>query len=638
MANQDISLDGWSTHILISDSEFLLPSTTLYPAEDLYPSGAQDLSLISTIVMGTMSLEELIVDSDVQFGQLYSTKFEVQVYGVDTDLSGKYIIVYQEKNGLATNIFSGIVDSCKQNRDGLDKTIVAYDIAYTISQTNIAPWWTSFWTNRQSATLKQCRDSMLDYLSIDYEDVVLPNDNITVHKNVDMTSMTFATMIKMMCELNCAFPHFSRSGILEFIICNTQGDPIELETLYEGQNSTFEEYTTDEITGIAFYDSAGELKRVVGDQTNVYPVSVNVFTYDMTTATIDSVGDVMLDYISDFTYKPADIKMIVGSLAYKLGDKVHTNQGTSYILQNSYSGVQLVEETMKCIGKKTLGEGTFPQSMESNVFILNEKISRVVADVEHFETTFADRLTADESTITQTASQVALKVSKGTVSSEISAEAGQITISSNRLVINSTNFQLAADGTITATDAILSGTLTTSKTYVGDTYETVIDDGAVTFKFNDDVIGYIQSSSDVSQSPSVPSVVTRVSDGGEIILAADSGSEMVQLKVGAFGRDLITLQNAYGGASIDLGEIGSTSDAIIIRGNDYVDLQSSGSGITCDGSDVTLTILGDLYIDSGQGGRIAGWTGVINGVSDGNGNYGDITVTNGIITDWSDWY
>lgn len=63
--------------------------------------------------------------------------------------------------------------------------------------------------------------------------------------------------------------------------------------------------------------------------------------------------------------------------------------------------------------------------------------------------------TAESSIITQTASLISTKVSKGSVSSEISQEAGQITIQSNRLVVDSTNFKLKSNG-----DAEFSGKIT----------------------------------------------------------------------------------------------------------------------------------------------------------------------------------
>ncbi len=80
--------------------------------------------------------------------------------------------------------------------------------------------------------------------------------------------------------------------------------------------------------------------------------------------------------------------------------------------------------------------------------------------------------------ITVNADNISLKVSKGSVSSEISAETGQVTIRSNRLVVDSTNFKLDSLGnatfsgnvtgaTVTGT-SISGGTITGTNIYGGD--------------------------------------------------------------------------------------------------------------------------------------------------------------------------
>ena len=71
------------------------------------------------------------------------------------------------------------------------------------------------------------------------------------------------------------------------------------------------------------------------------------------------------------------------------------------------------------------------------------------------------------SSIKINADNIKLKVSKGSVSSEISQEAGLITIKSNRLVIQSDNFKLTKDGKITATDGIFSGKITATEGQIG---------------------------------------------------------------------------------------------------------------------------------------------------------------------------
>lgn len=76
------------------------------------------------------------------------------------------------------------------------------------------------------------------------------------------------------------------------------------------------------------------------------------------------------------------------------------------------------------------------------------------------------------STIEQTAEQISSKVSKNDLISEINQSAEQITITGNRFVVNSTNFKLTADGTMTCKNATLSGDF---KTYVGNILATEIN-------------------------------------------------------------------------------------------------------------------------------------------------------------------
>lgn len=62
-----------------------------------------------------------------------------------------------------------------------------------------------------------------------------------------------------------------------------------------------------------------------------------------------------------------------------------------------------------------------------------------------------------------TDSKIDMKVTKGTVSSEISLESGQVTISGNRLVVNSTNFKLDASGNATFSGNVKGAAITGSR-------------------------------------------------------------------------------------------------------------------------------------------------------------------------------
>lgn len=83
--------------------------------------------------------------------------------------------------------------------------------------------------------------------------------------------------------------------------------------------------------------------------------------------------------------------------------------------------------------------------------------------------TYATKTTTNQmqSQITQQAGQINSKVSKGNVSSEISQESNQITITGNRLVVNATNFALTAQGDLYTKDSFsMSNSITGERTGV----------------------------------------------------------------------------------------------------------------------------------------------------------------------------
>ena len=485
-----------------------------------------------------MKLDELIVDGeDLAFGNLYSSKFEVQVYGTvvidgqtvsvgDIDFYGKRIFVFQEDDGVFKRLFTGKVDSAKKNKDGHDKTLVAYDTAYTYNAQNIAEWWATYWSstalmynqgsldiavafysdatsgvetylnsiyaassynhryalniyngkvfyannnawtfnqtlsvgsgNKIKTTviegtstrtlyktpIKNLRESLLSYMGISYESVQLTNDFLCVSKDVDVTALTFGTFLRMICELNCCFPHFDRNNMLEFIVLDVE--------------STASRYDTAEITGIQFLNSDGEVKYVVGEKTNVYSVSQdNILILNFGTDDLTLAGNNMLEYISDLSYNPCDIKMIVGDLQYELGDRVTTEQGTHFVLQNSYSGAQFVEQEIRCEGSELVKESS--RTLDTSLLVLNQKIAKVVVSVEEFETEFTEYKTETDGTLSSLSSRITQN------SNSISAEVTRATTAEGSL---SSSIQLTADAiTAEVTRATTAeGTLSSSIT------------------------------------------------------------------------------------------------------------------------------------------------------------------------------
>lgn len=445
------------THILISD-EGLFPAEYIYPSDDLYPYDPS-MRQVSNIVAGSLKLDELISEKVPQFGQMFATKFECTVY-MEDDLSGKFIHVYQIVNGISRDVFAGKIDSCKLDKIGTDRKLIAYDLAYEKGKQNIAEWWERFWTGRTTATLKQVRESLLNSANIVYEQIELPNDNLQVTKTVSLTSCTMTAMLRMICELNYCFPHMGRDGLMQFIVLNTEPEEtIDIADMYEGTNSTFEDYVTSDITGVQFYDSGNELKYTYGTADNAYPVKENIFLYDKSTSVLQSIASEMMDYLSNFVYTPSTVKMIVGYMGLQLGYFVHTEKGDFYVMQNSYSGSQFFEQTIRAQGQELLYGGT--PNFDYDGTILSEKIARVRQTVEEFEVDYEDfkegtaanfQVTADSissevrraqqaesslsSQIQQTASSISLSVVNGSAESSIKLKIGETELSSATITMS----------------------------------------------------------------------------------------------------------------------------------------------------------------------------------------------------------
>lgn len=99
------------------------------------------------------------------------------------------------------------------------------------------------------------------------------------------------------------------------------------------------------------------------------------------------------------------------------------------------------------VSRATSAEGNLSSRITQNAESITSEVSRATSKEE----TLSSR-------ITQNAEQISLRVKKGDVSSEISIEPDSVTFSGNRLIVDSTNFKLDADGNATFTGDIQGAT------------------------------------------------------------------------------------------------------------------------------------------------------------------------------------
>lgn len=319
--------------------------------------------LTSGIASGSMSLDELLVQGNIALGECNANKLEVQIFGLN-DVSNKKIKVWQtDLDGEnLKNIFEGYVDSCKLDNLGYYRDIVAYDAIYYKGRLNVANWWTAFWLpdQKETATLKEIRESICDYLELTYDkDVTYFNDDFVVTQTATISNLSFANMLKMICELQCTFPNITRDGNIEFLTLPTIEEAIDISGLYEHESSTFETYTTELIDAVIIYGSGEEGVSSLDDDAkpnNAYTISGNIFTYDLEKDALKELAVNIFNKVSYISYQPADITMIQSNIDLHLGDLVKTDKGYSYVFANNLSGSLLVEQEIVAEGDQFLSE------------------------------------------------------------------------------------------------------------------------------------------------------------------------------------------------------------------------------------------------------------------------------------------
>ena len=341
--------------------------------------------LTTGIASGSMSLDELLVQGNISLGECNANKLEVQIFGLD-DVSNKKIKVWQtDLNGEnLKNIFEGYVDSCKLDNLGYYRDIVAYDAIYYKGRLNVANWWTAFWLPEQqeTATLKEIRESICDYLELTYDkSVTYFNDDFVVTQTVTISNLSFANMLKMICELQCTFPNITRDGHIEFLTLPTIEEAIDISGLYEHESSTFETYTTELIDAVIIYGSGEEGVSSLDDDVkpnNAYTISGNIFTYDLEKDALKALAVNIFNKISYISYQPADITMIQSNIDLHLGDLVKTDKGYSYVFANNLSGSLLVEQEIVAEGDQFLSE--VDEQYNADIQALRKKTEDLTGD------------------------------------------------------------------------------------------------------------------------------------------------------------------------------------------------------------------------------------------------------------------
>lgn len=273
-------------------------------------------------------------------------------------------------------------------------------------------------------------------------------------------------------------------------------------------SAKYEDYLVKSIDKLQINEKENDIGVIVGTGSNGYNIEGNFLVYGKGSDELRGIANNVFGKIKNLVYRPysADCK---GNPCLEVGNSIRFNTKyeliETYILKRTLKGIQALRDTisadgeeyrtkkvnsvhqdiLQLKGKSNVLERTIEETkstitdvekgLQSQITQNAESITAEVTRATQAEGSLSSKITqtaesitaevtrakgaeeAMSSRITQTADKIETKVSKGSVSSEISQEPDKVTLTANRLIVNSTGFNLDGNG-----NASFSGTITSS--------------------------------------------------------------------------------------------------------------------------------------------------------------------------------
>lgn len=365
---------------------------------------------------------------------------------------------------------------------------------------------TYYQTEYESITLKAFRDSFFKYIGLTQQSTTLINDNMKVSKSVDNIDLTAKDVLEAICEINGVFGKMSRDDVFIYVELKSfsrglfpsktlypnkslfprKPRNVDTRRLQMGEYKTLQVGDTnfEQITKLQIRQSEDDIGYIAGDDTGVsYIIQGNFLTYSSGTDELKTIANNVLSKISKVIFNPINITL-QGNPCVETGDTIRivdTNNKVymSYVLQRTLTGIQMLMDSIISEGDQSLAEvngihhdiiklqgktNELSRLIEGTSSILNDYAkglkSEIAQKTDSIKLDVSKSFTATDDTIKKVQADLELKIDKddnGQIISMINASADVINLTGNRLTLGSDNCTITKDGTITAKNALLSG-------------------------------------------------------------------------------------------------------------------------------------------------------------------------------------
>lgn len=430
--------------------------------------------------------QSLCSESQITFGACESNYITFVMHENIPTVKGKTLSVYLIPDSDASKMLQiGVfkVQEDKLSADRTKRTVTAYDAMYDILNADVAGWYNSLLPNSTSSvTVGQMRFALTAYFGITQEAIVLANDSMVVKRTIEPESLSGADVIKALCEINGCFGQITNEGKFRYVELSPGIDDglFPSDTLYPADDLypqdvnhdvtmmpkahyisvQFEDYNSEEITQLTIRTDDSDVGTTVGTAGNPYIIQGNFLVFGKNATELTTIASNCLDKIKNRYYKPCTVEA-AGNPLHEVGDPIRVNTTyrgiVTYILQRTMRGIQALRDTYTAMGEEYTNQQL--NSVSSQFKQLANKVTQVKIDTDGVQAYVEEQLdtSVQGSYANITAGQIALKVSKNNLVSDLDDEMSGITIESNAIkvqssgtfTVDSSNFRLAQNGALT---------------------------------------------------------------------------------------------------------------------------------------------------------------------------------------------
>lgn len=462
----------------------------------------------SMLEIGTFALEEsLCSESELKFGACEANCVKFTARNTAGSIIGKKISIEEtidgdRENHMPYGVFK--VASDVPTADRTKRQITAYDAMYDIINTDVKAWYAGL---SFPMTLRQFRDSFFAHLGIAQVETNLANDSMTVNKTIVATqtddssavteesAISGKTVVTAICEINGCFGNINREGKFEYVFLKAitsalypAEDLFPADNVFPSDANTesmtghyitfdYEDFQSKAITQLEIKTSEDNAGAIVGTAGNNYSITGNFLVSDKTGAELEQIANNLLPIMKQAVYTPIKSCTCVGNPCLTLGDPIRFNTTReiveTYLLQRTLTGVQSKRDSISAQGTQT--HSAKVNSIRDTIESVERRTGKLERNADHLQSTYEDLEKQTNSKFEQTANSISAEVDRAQkaegqldaslelklgrdendqVVSMINASADQITLSGNRLIVNSNNFQLDGDGRVSIVDSL----------------------------------------------------------------------------------------------------------------------------------------------------------------------------------------